>query len=74
MLHEAPAAKLLVLSMQDDPTYVREAFAAGASGYVLKEAADKYTIIQLGVALFTPVGADEDEIKEDARKGVKLAA
>jgi DNA-binding NarL/FixJ family response regulator len=40
VLHEAPEAKLLVLSMQDDPHYVREAFAAGASGYVLKEAAD----------------------------------
>lgn len=40
VLKEAPAAKLLVLSMQDDPTYVREAFAAGASGYVLKEGAD----------------------------------
>jgi two-component system, NarL family, response regulator NreC len=26
--------------MQDDPRYIREAFAAGASGYVLKEAAD----------------------------------
>jgi two-component system response regulator NreC len=26
--------------MQDDPRYVREAFAAGAHGYVLKEAAD----------------------------------
>jgi two-component system response regulator NreC len=33
-------ARVLVLSMQDDPTYVREAFAAGASGYMLKEAAD----------------------------------
>jgi DNA-binding NarL/FixJ family response regulator len=29
-----------MLSMQDDPRYVRESFAAGASGYVLKEAAD----------------------------------
>jgi two-component system response regulator NreC len=29
-----------MLSMQDDPRYVREAFEAGASGYVLKEAAD----------------------------------
>jgi two-component system response regulator NreC len=37
---EAPAAKVLVLSMQDDPRYVREAFAQGANGYVLKEAAD----------------------------------
>jgi two-component system, NarL family, response regulator NreC len=40
LLHEQPDAKVLVLSMQDDPRYVREAFAAGASGYVLKEAAD----------------------------------
>jgi two-component system response regulator NreC len=40
VLHEAPDAKVLVLSMQDDPRYVREAFAAGARGYVLKEAAD----------------------------------
>ena len=39
VLKEAPHARLLVLSMQDDPTYVRQAFAAGASGYVLKEAA-----------------------------------
>jgi two-component system, NarL family, response regulator NreC len=40
LLHERPEAKVLVLSMQDDPRYVREAFEAGASGYVLKEAAD----------------------------------
>jgi two-component system, NarL family, response regulator NreC len=40
LLHEASEAKVLLLSMQDDPRYVREAFAAGASGYVLKEAAD----------------------------------
>jgi two-component system response regulator NreC len=40
LLKESPETKVLVLSMQDDPRYVREAFAAGASGYVLKEAAD----------------------------------
>jgi two-component system, NarL family, response regulator NreC len=40
VLEAAPEAKVLVLSMQDDPSYVREAFAAGASGYVLKEAVD----------------------------------
>jgi two-component system, NarL family, response regulator NreC len=40
VLQAAPDAKVLVLSMQDDPRYVREAFEAGASGYVLKEAAD----------------------------------
>ena len=40
ILAAAPGAKALILSMQDDPRYVREAFAAGASGYVLKEAVD----------------------------------
>jgi DNA-binding NarL/FixJ family response regulator len=40
LLKERPETKVLVLSMQDDPRYVREAFAAGATGYVLKEAAD----------------------------------
>jgi DNA-binding NarL/FixJ family response regulator len=40
VLKEAPDARVLVLSMEDDPSYVREAFAAGAYGYVLKEAAD----------------------------------
>ena len=40
LVHEHPETKVLLLSMQDDPRYVREAFAAGASGYVLKEAAD----------------------------------
>jgi two-component system, NarL family, response regulator NreC len=41
LLKESPATNVLVLSMQDDPSYVREAFAAGASGYVLKEAVDE---------------------------------
>ena len=40
LLQAVPDTKVLVLSMQDDPRYVREAFEAGASGYVLKEAAD----------------------------------
>jgi two-component system response regulator NreC len=40
LLHENPEAKVLVLSMQDEAGYVREAFESGASGYVLKEAAD----------------------------------
>jgi two-component system response regulator NreC len=44
LLQAVPAAKVLVLSMQDDPRYVREAFDAGASGYVLKEAADSEVV------------------------------
>ena len=44
VLKEHPPARVLVLSMQDDPHYVREAFAVGASGYVLKEAADEEVV------------------------------
>lgn len=40
LVKERPETKVLVLSMREDPWYVRKAFAAGASGYVLKEAAD----------------------------------
>ncbi len=36
----APNAKILVLSMQDDVSYIREAFAVGAGGYLLKDVAD----------------------------------
>ena len=44
LLKETPESKVLVLSMQDEPRYVREAFEAGASGYVLKEAADSEVV------------------------------
>ena len=44
VLKEVPDVKVLVLSMEDDPSYVRAAFAAGAFGYVLKEAADSELI------------------------------
>jgi two-component system response regulator NreC len=37
----APKAAILILSMHDDSAYVREAFEQGASGYLLKEAADQ---------------------------------
>ena len=39
LVREQPEAKILILSMEDDPRYVRESFAAGARGYLLKEAA-----------------------------------
>ncbi len=45
LVREHPDAKVLVLSMLDDPRYVREAFEAGASGYVPKEAADAEVVV-----------------------------
>jgi two-component system response regulator NreC len=36
----SPASKILILTMHDDPQYLRQALKHGASGYVLKKAAD----------------------------------
>ena len=44
LLQAASETKVLMLSMQDDPHYLREAFEAGASGYVLKEAVDSEVV------------------------------
>jgi len=74
LLHEHEEARVLMLSMQDEPRYVREAFEAGASGYVLKEAADaelvaairevarggRYVHPELGARL---IAADSEERK-----------
>jgi two-component system response regulator NreC len=40
LLQDSPDSRVLMLSMEDDPSYVRRAFAEGATGYVLKEAAE----------------------------------
>jgi two-component system, NarL family, nitrate/nitrite response regulator NarL len=37
LLAQQPGLRVLVLSMHDGPEYVREALAAGAAGYVLKD-------------------------------------
>jgi DNA-binding NarL/FixJ family response regulator len=79
LLHEQPQARVLVLSMQDDPQYVRRAFAEGASGYVLKEAADtevvaairevagggRYVHPELGARLITAEAEEERRSAED---------
>lgn len=36
----SPSTRILILTMHDDVAYLREAFAAGATGYVLKKGAD----------------------------------
>jgi two-component system response regulator NreC len=37
---ESPGTQIVVLTMQQEPAFAREALGAGALGYVLKEAAD----------------------------------
>lgn len=38
--HASPGARILILTMHDDPQYLRQALKQGAAGYVLKKAAD----------------------------------
>lgn len=40
MRHLAPNTRILILTMHDDPQYLRQALKSGAAGYVLKKAAD----------------------------------
>jgi len=40
MLESSPGTRIVVLTMQNSPGFVREALRAGALGYVTKEAAD----------------------------------
>jgi two-component system, NarL family, response regulator NreC len=79
LVSEHPETKVLLLSMQDDPNYVRQAFAAGASGYVLKEAADaevvaairevaaggRYVNPALGAKLVAAQAADDRKAETD---------
>jgi DNA-binding NarL/FixJ family response regulator len=38
LAREAPATRVVILTMEDDPEYARRALSTGATGYVLKEA------------------------------------
>ena len=40
LVRAAPSSRVIVLTMHDDPAYLRVALLAGASGYIVKRAAD----------------------------------
>ena len=40
LVRVAPTSRVLVLTMHDDPAYLRVALRAGAAGYIVKKAAD----------------------------------
>ncbi len=59
MVARDPARRVLMLSIQDDPTVVQEALAAGARGYLLKDAPvdtwlDAIRRVASGEVLFQP--------------------
>jgi two-component system response regulator NreC len=45
ILAESPGTAIVVLTMQQEPAFAREALRAGALGYVLKEAADDELVL-----------------------------
>jgi DNA-binding NarL/FixJ family response regulator len=50
LLAASPGAAVVVMTMQDEPAYARAALTAGASGYVLKEAAEAELLEAVRVA------------------------
>jgi two-component system response regulator NreC len=70
-----PDVHVLVLTMNDDRAYLREAFRAGASGYVLKDAVDIELIDAIravaegGRYLHPRLGAELIRAEEEARRG-----
>lgn len=46
-----PSARILILTMHDDPQYLRQALKQGASGYVLKKAADSELLLAIQAVL-----------------------
>jgi len=40
IVRDCPDTRVLILTMHDDPAYLRSVFSAGASGYVLKRSVD----------------------------------
>jgi two-component system response regulator NreC len=63
----APETSIVVLTMQDDPGFARQALQTGALGFVLKEAADEELLEAIRLA-----AAGENYL--NPRLGAKLAA
>lgn len=72
---EAPECKIVVLTMQRDPAFARQALASGALGYVIKDAADDELVQAVRLAaggrlyLNPQLGARLAAAPPDARPG-----
>jgi two-component system response regulator NreC len=64
---DKPQTRIVVLTMQDDPEFARQALGAGAAAYVLKEAADAELVEAVAAAA-------RGETYLNPRLGARLAA
>ena len=79
-------ARVVILSMQDEPVYARRAFEQGAQGYVLKDAADEELAdalravladrlyVQPAMAARLVMGEPEDDLTQRERDVLRLIA
>lgn len=67
LVERSPGTAIVVLTMQDDPAFAREALGGGALGYVLKQAADEELIEAVRLAA-------KGETYLNPRLGAKLAS
>ena len=67
VLENSPATSVIVLTMQSEPAFVRQALRAGASGYVVKHSAAKELVEAIRVAI-------DGETYVNPKLGAKLAA
>jgi DNA-binding NarL/FixJ family response regulator len=74
ILEQSPSARILMLSMHPEETWVHQALAAGARGYILKNAVD----LELGTAIRRVMAGekvlDSQLDRPDALKGERNAA
>lgn len=66
ILEASPQTRIVVLTMQNDPVFAREALRSGALGYVLKEAADTEVVAAVR-------SAAADQMYVNPGLGVRLA-
>jgi two-component system response regulator NreC len=82
----ASGARVVILSMQDEPVYARRALEQGAQGYVLKDAADVeladalravlagQLYVQPAMAARLVLGEPEDDLSQRERDVLRLIA
>jgi two-component system response regulator NreC len=90
LLESSPETRIVILTMQDEPALAQAALRAGASGYVVKDAAgdelvhavqlalegQTYLHPQLGarIAAQDPAPADDDDLSDREREVLRLIA